>query len=188
VLVLITTFLLTVLFDLIIAIQVGVVLAALLFMRRMGEVTQVGYVTRLLRDEEESEDPGALSRQTVPPGVEVFEIDGPFFFGAADKFKHALHEVQATPTVLIMRMRKVLSLDATGLHALEDVFAQTRRDGSVLVLSGVHANPLVVMQRSGFLDLIGEENVFDNIHDALNRAREVVEHEQITGKTAILTT
>jgi SulP family sulfate permease len=187
VLVLITTFLLTVLFDLIIAIQVGVVLAALLFMRRMGEVTQVGYVTRLLRDEEESEDPGALSLQTVPPGVEVFEIDGPFFFGAADKFKHALNEVQATPAVLIMRMRKVLSLDATGLRALEDVFAQTRRDGSVLVLSGVHANPLVVMQRSGFLDLIGEENVFDNIHDALKRAREVVEHAQITKETPILT-
>jgi SulP family sulfate permease len=186
VLVLVTTFLLTVLFDLIIAIQVGVVLAALLFMRRMGEVTQVGYVTRLLRDEEESEDATALSRQAVPAGVEVFEIDGPFFFGAADKFKHALHEVQDTPAVLIMRMRKVLSMDATALRALEDVFAQTRRDGTVLILSGVHANPLVVMQRSGFLDLIGEENVFDNIHDALERAREVAEGGQMKGKTPIL--
>ena len=175
VLVLLTTFGLTVFFDLIVAIQVGVVLAALLFMRRMGEVTQVGYVTQLLQDEEEGDDPSALNRRVIPQGVEVFEIDGPFFFGAADKFKSALSEVRSTPAVLILRMRKVLSLDATGLRALEEVYAQARRDGTVLVLSGVHANPLVVMQRSGFLDAIGEENVFDNIDDAFERAREVLE-------------
>ena len=174
VLVLITTFGLTVFFDLIVAIQVGVVLAALLFMRRMGEVTQVGYVTQMLQDEEERDDPSALNRRVIPQGVEVFEIDGPFFFGAADKFKSALSEVRSTPAVLILRMRKVLSLDATGLRALEEVYAQARRDGTVLVLSGVHANPLVVMQRSGFLDAIGEENVFDNIDDAFERAREVL--------------
>ena len=174
VLVLVTTFGLTVFFDLIVAIQVGVVLAALLFMRRMGEVTQVGYVTQMLQDEEERDDPSALNRRVIPQGVEVFEIDGPFFFGAADKFKSALSEVRSTPAVLILRMRKVLSLDATGLRALEEVHAQARRDGTVLVLSGVHANPLVVMQRSGFLDEIGEENVFDNIDDAFERAREVL--------------
>ncbi len=174
VLVLVTTFILTVFFDLIVAIQVGVVLAALLFMRRMGDVTQVGYVTSLMQDEEEGEESVSINRRAIPEGIEVFEIDGPFFFGAADKFKNALSEVRKRPIVLILRMRKVLTLDATGLHALEEVFAQSRRDGTVLILSGVHANPLVVMQRSGFLDMIGEENVFDNIDSAFDRARELL--------------
>lgn len=175
VLVLLSTFLLTVFIDLTVAIQVGVLLAALLFMRRMAEVTQVGYITRtLLAEEEEEEDPNAIRSRYVPDGVEVFEINGPFFFGAADKFKDALNQIEKPPRVLILRMRKVLSLDATGLMALEDVLARTRREGTLLVLSGVHAQPLVVMQRSGFLDRVGEENVFGNIDDALNRAYEVL--------------
>ncbi len=173
--VLIITFLLTVLVDLTVAIQAGVVLAALLFMRQMANATQVGYVTKSLQEEdEEVDDPNALSKRDVPPGVEVFEIYGSFFFGAADKFKDALHTVEKTPKILILRMRHVFALDATGLRALEDVFEKTKHEGTVLVLSGVHAQPFVTMQRAGLLDKIHEDNVFGNIDDALNRAREIL--------------
>jgi len=172
ILVLISTFLLTVLVDLTVAIQVGVVLAALLFMRRMAEVTQVGYVTRMLEEEEENpDDPLSLSRRRVPAGVEVFEVSGPFFFGAADKFKNAISAVKEKPRILILRMRHVLSLDATAMQALESVFSRTHREQTTLILSGVHAQPLIVLERSGLLDKIGADNVHGNIDDALNRAR-----------------
>jgi len=174
VVVLLSTFGLTVLVDLTVALQVGVVLAALLFMRQMAEVTQVGYITHLFDDEEEKEDPNSLSKRIVPKGVEVFEVNGPFFFGAVDKFKHALSGLQDKPAVLILRLRKVLSMDATGLKALEEVVERARREGTAVVLSGVHAQPLVAMQRSGFLDEIGEENVLGNIDDSLNRARAIL--------------
>ena len=172
ILVLISTFLLTVLVDLTVAIQVGVVLAALLFMRRMAEVTQVGYVTRMLAEEEENpDDPLSLSRRRVPDGVEVFEVSGPFFFGAADKFKNAISRVEDKPRILILRLRHVLSLDATAMQALESVYTRFRRDHTTLILSGVHAQPLIALERSGLLDKIGEDNVHANIDDALNRAR-----------------
>jgi SulP family sulfate permease len=173
IMVLISTFLLTVLVDLTVAIQVGVVLAALLFMRRMAEVTQVGYVTNMLNAEEEEnpDDPLRLNRRKVPAGVEVFEVSGPFFFGAADKFKSAIGEVEAKPRILILRMRHVLSLDATALQALESVYSRSRREQTTLILSGVHAQPLIALERSGLLDKIGEDNVHGNIDDALNQAR-----------------
>ncbi len=175
VLVLVSTFLLTVIVDLTVAIQAGVILAALLFMRRMSEVTEVGYVTQVMSDEEEDEDdPNSIRRRVVPKGVEVFEVNGPFFFGAAEKFKSALSRTQKKPRVLILRVRKVLSIDATALRALEEVYAQAKRDGTILLLSGVHAQPLVAMERSGFLSLIGEENALANIDEALNRAREIL--------------
>ncbi|TLM67253.1 MAG: sulfate permease [Deltaproteobacteria bacterium] len=176
ILVLVSTFLLTVLVDLTVAIQVGVVLAALLFMRRMAEVTQVGYVTHMINedDAEDPDDPLSLSRRKVPAGVEVFEVSGPFFFGAADKFKNAIGEIEARPRILILRMRHVLSLDATALQTLESVHARTRREQTTLILSGVHAQPLVVLERSGLLDRIGADNVHGNIDDALDRARDLL--------------
>ncbi len=174
VLVLVSTFGLTVLIDLTVAIQVGMVLAAFLFMQRMAEVTQVGFITRELEDgDDPSNDPKSLQQRTIPTGVEVFEINGPFFFGAADKFKNALSRVSAPPLVLILRMRQALTLDATALQALENVYTRARRNRTQLILSGVHAQPLIVLQRSGFLAKIGEENVFDDIDSALNRAREI---------------
>ena len=174
VLVLLITFLLTVFLDLIIAIQAGVVLAALLFMRRMTLVTQTGYINGIVQDEEEQEDINSLSRRVIPDNVEVFEINGPFFFGAADKFKNALSQVRKNPTVLILRLRKVLSIDATGLRALEDVLSSTKKEGTTLILSGVHAQPLFALERAGLLDKIGEDNLFGNIDDALNRARNLL--------------
>lgn len=174
VLVLLSTFGLTVLIDLTVAIQVGMVLAAFLFMQRMAEATQVGFITREFQgdDVKEVQDPNSVHLRSVPRGVEVFEINGPFFFGAADKFKNAMSEISTAPKVLILRMRHALTLDSTALQALESVLAKVRRNGTQLVLSGVHSQPLIVMERSGFLDALGEENVFGNIDDALNRTRE----------------
>jgi SulP family sulfate permease len=174
--VLLTTFFLTVLIDLTVAIQIGMVMAAFLFMNRMANVTQAGFLKKTMQDGEENpDDPLATAKRTIPNGVEVFEIDGPFFFGAADKFKDALRQVETTPKVLILRMRNVPAMDATGLRALEDVYEKARREGTQLVLSGVHAQPLVAMQRSGFLDRIGEENTFDHIDLALERAQALVQ-------------
>jgi SulP family sulfate permease len=176
VLVLLSTFGLTVLIDLTVAIQVGMVLAAFLFMQRMAEATQVGFITRELQgaEEEGREDPNSLKCRNIPQGVEVFEINGPFFFGAADKFKNALSEIGVPPEVLILRMRHALTLDSTAMQALESVLSKARRNGTQLVLSGVHSQPLIVMERSGFLEKIGEENIYGNIDDALNRARDVL--------------
>ncbi len=172
--VLVTTFLLTVLVDLTVAIQAGVVLAAILFMRRMAEDTRVGYVTPML--EEEEEETGGNGKRVIPAGVEVFEVGGPFFFGAADKFKHTLQLIQRKPKVLILRMDAVLSLDATGQKALEDVYEQTvRREGAQLVLVGIHAQPEKVMARSGFLDQIGLDNTADTIDEAIERAKFLME-------------
>ncbi|MHB8709387.1 MAG: STAS domain-containing protein [Desulfuromonadales bacterium] len=157
-------------------------MAALLFMRRMAEVTQVGYVTHMLNEDEgeDPDDPLSLTRRKVPAGVEVFEVSGPFFFGAADKFKNAIREVEAKPRILILRMRHVLSLDATAMQALESVYARSRREHTTLILSGVHAQPLIALERSGLLDKIGADNVHGNIDDALNRARTLLDLPQET--------
>lgn len=174
--VLLVTFFLTVLVDLTVAIQAGIVLAALLFMRRMADVTQVGYITSMMEDEEDTsdQDPNSIKRYTVPKGVEVFEVNGPFFFGAADRFKHVLSLIVQKPRVLVLRMRTVLSMDATALRALEEVYEQTKHDKSILMLAGVHTQPLIAMDRSGLLDKVGVDNVFENVNDALKAARAVV--------------
>ncbi len=179
--VLLTTFLLTVLVDLTVAIEVGIVLAALLFMRRMAEVTNVSVITRELDDEGDlySTDANAVRRRAIPAGVEVYEINGPFFFGAAEQFKDTLGRVARKPKVLIIRMRNVPAIDSTGIRALADVTRRTRKDGTLVLLSDVHAQPLVALGRSDLLDEIGDDNIFGNLDDALNRARaEVGEQPQ----------
>lgn len=174
VLVLLVTFSLTVLVDLTVAIEVGMVLAAFLFMHRMAEVTNVSMVTREIADEgwDDSDDPNAVRDRSVPDGVDVFEISGPFFFGAAEEFKNALGAVAGKPRVLIIRMRDVPAIDSTGLHALQDLAKRARKDRSLLLLSDVHAQPMFALVRSDILETIGDENVFGNVDDALNRARD----------------
>ena len=178
--VLLVTFFLTIFIDLTVAIEVGVILAAFLFMQKMADVTQVGFKTRELQremnEDEDLADPKAISKKDIPNGVEVFEIYGSLFFAAVDQFKDALRRVEKTPKILILRMRHVLALDATGLKALEDLLKKMKKDKSVLILSGVHAQPLVVMDQAGFLDKIGKENVQADIDTALQRAREVLEN------------
>ena len=169
--VMVATFLLTVLVDLTIGIGVGMVLAAFLFMKRMAEVTNVTLISRELQDTSPAPDhTGAIYRRKIPPGVEVYEINGPFFFGAAEKFKDTLSEVSKKPKVLIIRMRHVPAIDSTAMHALRDLVRRTRRDGTVVFFSDVHAQPLVALERAGMLDEIGQENLFDNIDVALSAA------------------
>jgi SulP family sulfate permease len=176
ILVLLTTFGLTVFTDLRLAVGVGMVLASMLFMKRMADVSNISAITREFDDGDdelaELKDPNAISSRDVPPGVEVYEINGPFFFGVADRLKDILHNLERPPKVFILRMRRVPSIDATGMHSLDEFHDKCKRDGTLLLLSGVHAQPLFAFTRSGFIDVVGSENMFGNLDDALNRARE----------------
>jgi SulP family sulfate permease len=176
--VLLTTFLLTVLVDLTTAIEVGMVLAAFLFMRRMAEVTNVSIVTRELADgseNEEENDPNSVRKRDVPQGVEVFEISGPFFFGAAEQFKDTLGQIARKPSVLIIRLRDVPAIDSTGLHILQELARRCKQDGTLLLLSDVHAQPMFALVRSEMLAELGEANLFGNLDDALDHARRYLE-------------
>ena len=172
--VLLTTFLLTVLVDLTVAIEVGMVLAAFLFMRRMAEVTNISVLTHEFADpvDDFERDPNAVLRRAIPEGVQVYEITGPFFFGAAEMFKDRVGRIAGKPKVLIIRMRHVPAIDSTGLHALRELVHRSRREGMLVILSDVHAQPVVALERAGMYDELGEENIHGNIDDALNRARE----------------
>jgi len=174
--VLLTTFSLTVLVDLTVAIAVGMVLAAFLFIKQMAEVTAVTNVSAIRREltadeTDPASDPNGIWRRQIPSGVQVYKVTGPFFFGAAETFRDTIGQIADRPKVLIIRLRHVLSLDSTGMHALKDVVHRSRRDGTVVLLSDVHTQPLVALTGSQTLQEIGEENVFGNIDDALNRAR-----------------
>jgi sulfate permease, SulP family len=172
--VLLTTFFLTVLVDLTVAVEVGMVLAAFLFMKRMSEVTNTSLISREFEDGGEEEDPAgpnAVGRRRVPEGVDIYEIDGPFFFGAAESFKEALGTVSRRPKVQIIRMRRVPVIDSTGLAALRDVVLRSRREGTLLILSDVHSQPVIALTNSAFHEELGAENLCGNIDDALNRAR-----------------
>jgi len=171
VVVLLTTFGLTVIFDLTVAIEVGLLLAVLLFMRRMTDISNVEVITRELKDrEEEPGDPNTIVGRTIPEGVEVYEINGPFFFGAASKFKESMRIVENPPKIRILRMRNVPVIDATGLNMLRELVSDSSRKGTKIILSGIHPQPLSTMNQYGIVEEIGIENIFDNIDDALERA------------------
>jgi SulP family sulfate permease len=172
--VLLTTFLLTVLVDLTVAIAVGVALAALLFIRRMASVTSVSHVTAELDDDNSSDDEAAFDRRTVPKGVEVFEISGAFFFGAAAAFKDTIAQIAGKPRVLVIRMRHVSALDSTGMRALAEVVRSARRDGTLVLLAELHMQPLVALTGSATLDEIGRDHLFDTLDGALEAARATV--------------
>ena len=171
ILVMVTTFLLTVLVDLVVALQVGIVLAAFLFMRRMAELSEAAYVKDMMA-EGEGLDPKMA--EPLPHGVEVFQVHGTLFFGAASKFKDAMRRVEKPPRVLILRLREVLAIDATGLRALEDVLDKARADGTQVLMTGVQAQPRSVLARSGILEQVGEENVVPDFRRAVERARSIV--------------
>jgi SulP family sulfate permease len=166
-----TAFGLTVITDLTIAVEIGMVLAAILFIKRISETTQITAV------DQSTETEGAhhsLIGKEIPNGVLVFRVFGAFFFGAVDKLETALQRARQEPQVLILRMRKVLAIDATGLNALEDLHDKLRKRGKHLVLSGPHTQPLLVMDKAGFLDRIGRENVCAHIDAALERSRQIL--------------
>lgn len=175
--VLLVTFGLTVLVDLTVAIGVGMVLAAFLFMKRMAEVTNVTVFTREFgaggdpAGDPYDTDPNAVRRRSIPKGVQVYEVNGPFFFGAAERFNDTLATVSGKPRVLIVRMRDVPAIDSTGLRALTVMVRRARKDGTLVLLSDVHAQPMIAIGRSMLLDELGDEQIFGNLDDALNRAR-----------------
>ena len=171
--VLLITFFLTVVFDLTIAIEVGMVMSAFLFMHRMSMVTNVGVITREF-NEDEVEDTQSINLKDVPKDVEVFEINGPFFFGAVDKFREAIDRVAERPKVLIIRMRNVPAIDSTGIAVLEKLCLDNRKHGTHFVLSGVHSQPLIAIEQAGLIDVFGEENIHDNIDSALIRTRKIL--------------
>lgn len=171
IIVLVSTFVLTVVFDLVVAIEVGIVLAAMLFMKRMSEETEVEgwkYV-----DEEDDNDPDSISLRAVPKGTLVYEISGPLFFGAADKIlKISLAEADKC---LVLRMRSVNAIDATAMHSLEELYKQCKRKNITLVFSHVNEQPKKVMEKDHFIEQVGAENFCVHIDDALERAKQVCE-------------
>lgn len=168
----ITAFVLTIITDLPVAVGASLVLASALLVKRLSETTQVQ------ADEEvtQANAPGqSLSGRAVPEGVMVFRVFGAFFFGAADKLETSLRRAGQFPDVLILRMRDVLAMDATGLDALEDLQEKMKRHGKHLVLCGPHSQPLFALTRSGFLDRIGMDNVCGDMEASLSRARAILE-------------
>ncbi|HKI77455.1 MAG TPA: SulP family inorganic anion transporter, partial [Ignavibacteriaceae bacterium] len=174
IIVLLTTFFLTVIFDLTLALEIGIILSVLLFMKRMAEVSNINILTRELADEEEKPDTNSIDRKQIPEGVEVFEINGPFFFGAASKFESQMQIVESPPKVRILRMRNVPAIDATGLNTIKSIYNHSKKMNTALILSGVHTQPLYAMTQSGIIKLFGYENIFGNIDDALDRSRELL--------------
>jgi SulP family sulfate permease len=173
--VLLVTFSLTVMFDLVLAVEIGLLLAAVLFIKRMADVTNVQVVTRELSDRNgEGADPNAIHSRQVPPGVEVYEVNGPFFFGVADKVRDILRTVAGRKKVFILRMRNVPAMDATGLHALLELRHKCERDGCTLILSEIHTQPFLALDRSGHREDFGADNVTAHIDDALDRARKLL--------------
>ncbi|MBE0491863.1 MAG: sulfate permease [Sulfurospirillum sp.] len=183
--VLLMTFFLTVLVDLNTGVQTGIMLAGLLFIKRMIDVTDIqsrkesNFISFGDEDEEdEGKDPDALSLRAVPQSVEVFEINGPFFFGVADRLKSILDMVENPPKVFILRMRHVPMIDATGLHALEEFLDLCMESSTTLVLSGVGLKIKTKMHKTGFENKIGLSNITSNIDKALQRSREIISEQE----------
>jgi len=166
-----SAFLLTIIIDLTVAVEIGMALAAVLFIKRSAETTQIMAVDETTETEGSQH---SLIGKEVPKGVMVYRMMGAFFFGAVDKLESALKRERQEPEVLILRMRKVVALDATGLNALEDLFDKLTRKGKHLLLTAPHTNPMMVMERAGFIERIGRANVCANIDDALARSRELL--------------
>ena len=179
VIVLWVTFLLTVIFDLTIAIEVGLICACLLFMRRMAETTDVKVISDEINPEEEDSDfqLGNLEHLSIPDGVEVYEINGPYFFGAGNRFEEimgALRHQRQLPKVRIIRMRKVPFVDSTGIHNLTNLCLMSQGEGIQVVLSGVNEKVQTVLHRAGFDKMLGEENICSHINIALERAKQLL--------------
>lgn len=170
-LVLLTTFGLTVVFDLVIAVEVGMVLAAVLFIKRVSETTEVSRVTH----EDMLERPEQIAHgKPIPDGVLVYRIFGPFLFGAAEKMEDALSSLGKLPRVLILRLHLVTAMDATGLNALQSIVERLHNQGGTVILSGIHQQPLQLLRKAGFIETIGRQNFCATFDDALARASTLV--------------
>jgi SulP family sulfate permease len=172
--VLLATFLLTVLVDLTVAIEVGMILAAFLFIRRMAETTTVSAVTGAADDATEADEAGALLRERIPPGVQIYELSGAFFFGAVGTFKDTVGQIANRPKVLILRMGNVIVLDSSAIHALRDVVRRSQHDGTLVLISEAQRQPLQALMDSELLEDIGKERIFPTLEGALSHAEQHV--------------
>ena len=171
--VLLITFFLTIIFDLTVAIEVGLIIACLLFMKRMAETTDVKVVMDEISEESDISS-GNLEHLTIPKGVEVYEINGPYFFGAGNRFEEIMASFGDRPKVRIIRMRKVPFVDSTGIHNLTNLCTMSKNEGIEVVLSGVSEKVHSQLNKARFYDLLGERNICSHIDIALQRAREIV--------------
>ncbi|MFC2347463.1 MAG: SulP family inorganic anion transporter [Bacteroides sp.] len=178
--VMVVTFALTVLLDLTVAIEIGLLLAMLMFMRRMIESVHIKVSEDTLHLDLEEQKHNTLQHEciNIPKGVEVYEIEGPFFFGIANQFEEAVTAVGRTSRVRIVRMRFVSFMDSTGLHNLTNLVRICKMNRVHLILSGVNKTVLHTLLTSGLLQELGQENVLPNIHLALQRAQEVLDREE----------
>ena len=174
--VLLITFFLTVIFDLTIAIEFGLVIACVLFMRRVMETTEISVIQNEIDPSKETDMALAEEHLIIPEKVEVYEINGPYFFGIATKFEEmmSLSGERPRPKVRIVRMRKVPFIDSTGIHNLENLCMMSQKEHITIVLSGVNEKVHKVLEKSGFYELLGKENICPNINVALERAKELV--------------
>ncbi len=173
--VLLITFLLTVIFDLTIAIEVGLVIACVLFMRRVMETTEISVIKDEINPNQELDIATNEEHLIIPKGVEVYEINGPYFFGMANKFEEIMLQLGERPVVRIIRMRKVPFIDSTGIYNLTNLCRMAQREKTTIILSGVNAKVHQTLEKSGFYELLGEENICSNINMALERAGQLVE-------------
>ena len=174
--VLLITFFLTVIFDLTVAIEVGLVIACVLFMKRVMETTQISVITDEIDPNKESDLEVHEEHLIVPEGVEVYEINGPYFFGIATKFEEIMSQLGDRPKIRIIRMRKVPFIDSTGIHNLTTLCKMSQKENIHIILSGVNDQVHAVLEKSGFYELLGKENICSNINEALEvAAKEVKE-------------
>lgn len=173
--VLLLTFFLTIIFDLTVAIEFGLICACLLFMKRVSEATDVTAIyDEIDLNEDADMERGDLIHLTIPEGVEVYEINGPYFFGAGNRFEDIMSSYNDRPNVRIIRMRKVPFIDSTGLHNLENMCLMSQKEGITVVLSGVNPKVEAVLRRNNFEKLLGKENICSHIDLALARANEII--------------
>jgi SulP family sulfate permease len=171
------TFLLTVVFDITVAVEFGMIMAAALFIRRVTETTQIKVMEDARFDEGAQGEADAAAAKKLPPGVVLYNIMGAFLFGTADKLETALERGGQRPDVVILRMRQVLAIDATGLQRLEELAERLNRHGRHLILCGPHSQPLFAMERHGIIESMGPDNVCADVESALHRACELMAHK-----------
>ena len=182
-LVLLVTFSLTLFFDLVIAIGVGLLLASLLFMRRMADVTDVRFI---LDEHEDVDQIELIDSIKTPENVSLYEINGPFFFGAADKFVHAIREIGIPTKILIVKMSNVPAIDATGYHALKMLYSLCTKHHTQLIILNLQEQPFNALEKYGFIDILGKENFCSNVEEAIDRANLLLKTPKVSLKNKVL--